>query len=67
MTAELDRTSFLYGTNIAFIEELYARYLSDPGSVDESWRGFFADLGDDIDAVLADSRGATWGVAESGG
>jgi 2-oxoglutarate dehydrogenase E1 component len=64
MTAELDRTSFLYGTNIAFIEELYARYLGDPGSVDESWRGFFADLGDDLEVVLADSRGATWGAAD---
>ncbi|MCZ6522898.1 MAG: 2-oxoglutarate dehydrogenase E1 component [Alphaproteobacteria bacterium] len=64
MTAELDRTSFLYGTNSAFIEELYARYLGDPGSVDESWRGFFADLGDDLEAVLADSRGAPWGAGD---
>jgi 2-oxoglutarate dehydrogenase E1 component len=63
MTAELDRTSFLYGTNSAFIEELYTRYLGDPASVDESWRGFFADLGDDLEAVLADSRGAPWGAA----
>jgi len=44
----LDATSFLFGTNAAFIEGLYAQYLSDPGSVDGTWRAFFAALGDDI-------------------
>jgi len=32
-----------YGTNIAFIEELYEKYRIDPASVGESWREFFAD------------------------
>ncbi|MGK2855894.1 MAG: multifunctional oxoglutarate decarboxylase/oxoglutarate dehydrogenase thiamine pyrophosphate-binding subunit/dihydrolipoyllysine-residue succinyltransferase subunit [Thermoanaerobaculia bacterium] len=32
-----------YGTNIAFIEELYEKYRIDPSSVGESWREFFAD------------------------
>ena len=31
---DLEQTSFLYGGNGSFIEELYARYLTDPGSVD---------------------------------
>ncbi len=30
-----------YGTNIAFIEELYEKYRSDPASVSSSWREFF--------------------------
>ena len=38
---ELEQTSFLYGGNSAFIEELYARYLGDPASVDASWRRYF--------------------------
>jgi len=38
-------TSFLYGTNAAFIEDLYDRYAADPNSVDESWRTLFAGLG----------------------
>lgn len=28
-------------SNVSFIEELYRQYLSDPKSVDPSWRGFF--------------------------
>ena len=35
---ELEQTSFLYGGNSSFIEELYARYLADPASIDASWR-----------------------------
>ena len=31
---ELEQTSFLYGGNSSFIEELYARYLTDPATVD---------------------------------
>ena len=28
------QTSFLYGANAAYIEDLYARYQADPNSVD---------------------------------
>ena len=42
----LDATSFLFGTNAAFIEGLYAQYLSDPTSVDGTWRAFFEALGE---------------------
>src|SRR5260370_41836844 len=37
--------SFLSGSNIDFIEGLYARFLEDPSSVDESWRAFFEQYG----------------------
>jgi 2-oxoglutarate dehydrogenase E1 component len=40
-----EATSFLDGTNAAFIEGLYAQYLENPDSVDESWRTYFAELG----------------------
>ncbi|HUJ15129.1 MAG TPA: hypothetical protein VL284_15185, partial [Thermoanaerobaculia bacterium] len=33
-----------YGANIAFIEELYEKYRSDPNSVSTSWREFFQDF-----------------------
>ena len=39
-----DQNTFLYGSNATFIAELYSRFLEDPGSVDESWRSFFAEL-----------------------
>ena len=39
--AAFARTSFLYGGNAAYIEDLYARYEADPASVDAEWRAFF--------------------------
>ena len=36
-------TSFLYGGNAAYIEDLYARYETDPTSVDAEWQAFFAE------------------------
>jgi multifunctional 2-oxoglutarate metabolism enzyme len=35
-------SSVAFGANIAFIEELYEKYRTDPGSVSASWREFFA-------------------------
>jgi 2-oxoglutarate dehydrogenase E1 component len=42
----LEATSFLSGTNAIFVERLYQQYLTDPNSVDQSWRDYFASLGE---------------------
>src|SRR5665213_3193831 len=47
----LTETSFLYGGNADFVEELYARWASDPGSVEPSWAAFFGSLHENADAV----------------
>jgi 2-oxoglutarate dehydrogenase E1 component len=47
----LSETSFLYGGNSAFVEDLYARWAADPNSVEPSWRAFFASLHEQADAV----------------
>ena len=41
---EMQQQSYLYGSNAAFIEELYSKYLKDETSVDENWRRWFAEL-----------------------
>ncbi|MBT5898144.1 MAG: 2-oxoglutarate dehydrogenase E1 component, partial [Rhodospirillaceae bacterium] len=56
----LEGSSFLFGANSAFIEQLYQRYLNSPNSVDASWQQFFAELGDEAEAVVAEVRGAPW-------
>jgi 2-oxoglutarate dehydrogenase E1 component len=53
-------TSFLYGGNAAYIEDLYARFKEDPGSLDETWRDFFSNLADEKSDVLKEARGASW-------
>ena len=52
-------SSFLYGGNAAYIEDLYARYEADPNSVDAQWRDFFGSLKDGADAAKS-ARGASW-------
>ncbi|MFC3079350.1 2-oxoglutarate dehydrogenase E1 component [Phenylobacterium terrae] len=49
----LAETSFLYGGNAAFVEDLYARWASDPNSVEPSWRAFFASLQEKVDEIRA--------------
>jgi len=41
---QLLRSSYLNGSNAAYIEELYEAYLNDPQSVDPEWRAYFQDL-----------------------
>ncbi len=53
-------TSFLYGGNAAYIEELYARYEADPSSVDGEWAEFFKSLKDDPQSVVKSAQGASW-------
>jgi 2-oxoglutarate dehydrogenase E1 component len=57
-------STFLSGPNAPFIEELYAKYLEQPESVDPSWRKFFSDLEDETETVLNDIRGASWAPRE---
>jgi 2-oxoglutarate dehydrogenase E1 component len=54
------RTSFLYGGNAAYIEDLYARYESDPAKVESEWRGFFQSLRDDPGDVLEEAHAPSW-------
>ena len=53
-------TSFLYGGNAAYIEDLYGRYETDPASVDPEWRDFFSSLKEDPAVVKREAQGAPW-------
>src|SRR5215208_7106429 len=54
------QTSFLYGANAPYIEELQAEYEKDPNAVDAEWRAFFAALKDNGQDVAKSARGASW-------
>ncbi|MHA6691044.1 2-oxoglutarate dehydrogenase E1 component [Devosia sp. A449] len=57
-------TSFLYGGNADYIEQLYARYRTDPSSVDETWQSFFSKLGDGDGVAEQNAEGPSWGRAD---
>jgi 2-oxoglutarate dehydrogenase E1 component len=42
--AAFANTSFLYGGNASYIEDLQARYETDPMAVDAQWQAFFQSL-----------------------
>jgi 2-oxoglutarate dehydrogenase E1 component len=57
-------SSFLQGQNAEYIEQLYARYASDPKAVDEAWQQFFKALGDDDLSVKREAAGPSWARAD---
>src|ERR1700745_442596 len=61
--AAFARTSFLYGANASFIEDLYARYEADPKAVDAQWGEFFQSLKGARADVERFARGPSWRLA----
>ena len=58
--AAFARTSFLYGGNASYIENLYARYERDPKAVDAAWQSFFQGLKDERADVEQNAHGPSW-------
>ena len=54
----MDKYSYISNAHVAYIDELYADYKSDPGAVDPSWKTFF----DGFDFAIA-----KFGEDENGG
>ena len=54
------RTSFLYGGNAAYIDDLYARYEADPKALDAAWQSFFQSLKDDRADIERNAQGPSW-------
>ncbi|MEM6384306.1 MAG: 2-oxoglutarate dehydrogenase E1 component [Pseudomonadota bacterium] len=53
-------TSFLYGGNAAYLDQLYADYQKDPSQFGSEWAEFFALMGDNASDVAENARGASW-------
>ena len=62
--AKFTQTSFLYGGNAAYVEQLQADFERDPNAVDPQWRAFFAQLSDDRAAVETQRQGTAMAQAE---
>jgi 2-oxoglutarate dehydrogenase E1 component len=58
--AAFARSSFLYGGNAEYIDDLYARFERNPGSVDAGWQEFFRALKDDRANAQRAAHGPSW-------
>ncbi|WP_438747176.1 2-oxoglutarate dehydrogenase E1 component [Bartonella rochalimae] len=54
------QTSFLYGGNADYIDQLYAEYKKNPTNVDRQWCDFFETFQESKEDVLKNAEGATW-------
>ncbi|MES2472633.1 MAG: 2-oxoglutarate dehydrogenase E1 component [Pseudomonadota bacterium] len=55
-----EATSFLNGTNAAYVEQMYAAWLASPTSVDEGWQAYFAQAGEQNLSPTQLGRGPAW-------
>ncbi len=53
-------SSFMQGHNAEYLEQMYARFASDPNAVDEAWQAFFKAMGDDEISVKREAEGPSW-------
>ncbi|HEX8169801.1 MAG TPA: multifunctional oxoglutarate decarboxylase/oxoglutarate dehydrogenase thiamine pyrophosphate-binding subunit/dihydrolipoyllysine-residue succinyltransferase subunit [Thermoanaerobaculia bacterium] len=60
-------SSVAFGANIAFIEELYEKFRTDPASVSASWQEFFQDYDPQLDEVEDESEQVEQRVAAAAG
>jgi 2-oxoglutarate dehydrogenase E1 component len=55
-----EATSFLNGTNAAYVEQMYAAWAADPNSVDPSWQAYFAQSPEQGLSPTQLGRGPAW-------
>ena len=60
LVTAFEQSSFLYGGNAKYIEELYQTYLTNPAAVDSHWRQFF----DAMPEEAAAPKGPSWARAD---
>lgn len=55
-----EETSFLYGGNADYIEQLHAKWQDNPSSVAAQWQAFFAGVGEDARVIKQNADGPSW-------
>ena len=53
-------SSFLQGANAEYIDQMHARYVQNPDSVDAQWATFFRTVGDDPVDATRQAQGPSW-------
>ncbi|WP_435164280.1 2-oxoglutarate dehydrogenase E1 component [Falsirhodobacter sp. 1013] len=61
---QFQASSFMDGANADYIDQLQARYATDPDSVDQQWAEFFAALGESDQDVKRAAAGPSWARAD---
>ncbi len=62
--SQFHASSFLQGANADYIDQLAAKYATDPTSVDAQWADFFRSLGEDEMDTKRAAAGPSWARAD---
>ncbi len=57
---EYEKTSFLSKSNSVFIEEMYMKFVNQDPSLPESWKNYFAEIGDEAEVIVNEINGPSW-------
>jgi 2-oxoglutarate dehydrogenase E1 component len=57
-------SSFLQGANAGYIDQMHARFVQNPDSVDAQWAAFFRTLADDPVDATRQAQGPSWARAD---
>ena len=56
----LQATSFLHGTNAAYVESLHSKYSRNPNTVEATWKRYFDALGTEASRGVRSHPGPSW-------
>ena len=62
---EFEKTSFLSKSNSAFIEQMYLKFINKDKDLPESWLKYFEGIGDELNIIVKEINGPSWGPSKS--
>ncbi len=62
---EYEKTSFLNKSNSAFIEQMYLKFINKDADLPDSWKDYFAGIGDELNAIANEINGPSWGPTKN--
>ena len=62
---EYEKTAFLSKSNSAFIEEMYMKFVNNDPTLPDSWKGYFNEIGDELDVIANEINGPSWSPSKS--
>ena len=51
---EYQKTAFLSKSNSTFIEQMYVNYINKDPILQQSWKNYFNEIGDEIETIVND-------------
>ena len=61
---EFEKTAFLSKSNSTFIDEMYMKFVNNDPTLPDSWKRYFNEIGDELDIIVNEINGPSWGPSK---